>query len=101
MVHLPCGVTERSLRDHRRGEDLPPVEEVERGVAGGALGEREHPSCLEVNRVGKDQPGVGVDATDGDEVPDSLPRLLLHPAVDRRSRALGIGEEVHLLEGAP
>ncbi len=61
------------------------------GVMGGGGIEGCGPISLEVDGVGEDQAGVGVDGVSGDEILDFAVGLIGDPGVDGRGGGVGIG----------
>ena len=57
------------------------------------------PLALEVDGVGEDQAGVGVDEVSLDQLLDLLTGLVADPGVDRPHRLVRLGTEVDLVEG--
>ncbi|KAF5045879.1 hypothetical protein DSECCO2_476610 [anaerobic digester metagenome] len=59
------------------------------------------PGAFEVDRVRDHEPGHRVDRTRREEVADLLFGLFLHPPVDRRSRPIGVLDEVEVRDVCP
>ena len=83
---------------HKQGLHEGGAGQVERLRHGIGLLERCGPGTQEVDGIGQNQPGVGVQDASGQNIQDFVLRLLRHPIVDFQPHRIRFGGEVRLLD---